>query len=77
MSQLSLYLDDETMQALREMADAGGKSLSKCAAELIRNSSVTEWPPGYEQVLGSIDDPSFIAPVRIVSRFDAEAGRIR
>ncbi len=76
-SQLSLYLDEETMRALREMADAGGVSLSKCAAELIRSSAVNEWPPGYERVLGCIDDPTFVAPVRIVSKFDAEAGRIR
>ena len=39
MSQLSLYLDDETMAALRDMAQAGGKSLSKCAVELIRNAA--------------------------------------
>ena len=77
MSQLSLYLDDETMAALRDMAQAGGKSLSKCASELIRNAAVSEWPPGFERLFGSIDDPTFQAPVRIVSKLDAEAGHVR
>lgn len=77
MSQLSLYLDDETMAALRDMAQAGGKSLSKCAAEIIRNAAVSEWPPGWERLLGSIDDPTFEAPVRIVSKLDAQKGNLR
>lgn len=77
MSQLSLYLDDETMDALRDMADAGGKSLSKCAAEIIRNAAVSEWPPGFERLFGSIADETLEAPVRIVSKLDAEAGHLR
>lgn len=77
MSQLSLYLDDETMAALRDMANAGGKSLSKCAAELIRSAAISEWPPGYERLIGCINDPTFQAPVRIVSRKDAEEGHVR
>lgn len=77
MSQLSLYLDDETMAALRNMAQAGGKSLSKCAAEIIRNAAVSEWPPGFERLFGSVDDDTFQTPVRIVSKLDAEAGHVR
>lgn len=77
MSQLSLYLDDETMAVLRDMAQAGGKSLSKCAVELIRNAAVSEWPPGFESLFGSIDDPTFQAPVCIVSKVDMEAGHVR
>ena len=77
MSQLSLYLDDGTMAALRDMADAGGKSLSKCAAEIIRNAAVSEWPPGFDRLFGSIGDETFKTPVRIVSKLDAEAGHLR
>lgn len=77
MSQLSLYLDDETMTALRDMANAGGKSLSKCAAEIIRNAAVSEWPPGFDRLFGSIEDETFETPVRIVSKLDAEAGHLR
>ena len=45
--------------------------------ELIRNAAVSEWPPGFERLFGSIDDPTFQAPVRIVSKVDMEAGHVR
>ena len=77
MPQLSLYLDDQTMNALRDMADIGGTSLSKCAAELIRNAAVNEWPPSVERLIGSIDDVSFKQPVRIMSKRDVKEMRMR
>lgn len=62
MPQLSLYLDDETMETLRTDSERSGLSMSKYAAKLIReHAGGPEWPRGYwERVYGSITDPTFM-----------------
>jgi hypothetical protein len=68
MPQLSLYIDDDTMEMLRDGAKAEGVSLSRYAADAIveRHSGAArrdEWPAGYwESVYGCLDDPTFVAP---------------
>ena len=65
MAQLSLYLDDATMETLRTDAKRQGVSLSKYAAGLIRDhAGGNGWPVGYwEQVYGCLaDDDSFVRP---------------
>ena len=58
MPQLSLYIDDDTMEMLRDGAKAEGVSLSRYAADAIveRHSGAArrdEWPAGYwESVYG-------------------------
>lgn len=53
MAQLSLYMDDVSMDALRADAEAEGKSISSYAREVLesRHDSkrgwVNGWPPGY------------------------------
>lgn len=53
MAQLSLYMDDASMEELRLDAEAAGKSISAYAREVLetRHESkrgwVNGWPPGY------------------------------
>ena len=59
MPQLSLYIDDQTMETLRISACGEGVSMSKYAATLIRNRALYGgWPQGYwESVYGCLDEP--------------------
>ena len=62
MPQLSLYLDDQTMETLRNDAAREGTSLSKHARHLISNNASSAWPAGFWDLYGSIDDPTFVRP---------------
>ena len=58
MPQLSLYIDDATMETLRTSALSEGVSMSKYAAGLIRDRALHgSWPQGYwESVYGCLSD---------------------
>ncbi len=62
MAQLSLYMDDASMEELRADAEAAGKSISAYARDVLekRNEShhggANGWPPGYFDLFGSIPD---------------------
>ena len=72
MPQLSLYLDEPSMQMLREKAELSHLSMSKFVADLIRQSETrTSWPEGYwDGVYGSVSDPSFEAPADLAPSLD-------
>lgn len=72
MPQLSLYLDDETMELLRERSARSQDSMSKYVAKLIqRDDACVGWPQGYwEKVYGSLDDPTFVVPDEINAPLD-------
>ena len=61
MPQLSLYLDDDTMETLRAAARGEGVSMSKYASGLIRERArFGGWPQGYwEDVYGCLHDDTF------------------
>ena len=58
MPQLSLYMNDKTMDTLRQCAALEGVSLSSYAASLIRKAANgSAWPDGYwENVYGCLSD---------------------
>ena len=58
MPQLSLYIDEATMGTLQASARAGGVSMSRYAADLIRERERRGgWPQGYwESVYGCLGD---------------------
>ena len=62
MPQLSLYLDDDTMDLLRQDAAREGVSLSKHASRVIRESSTSAWPKGFFDLYGALDDDTFVVP---------------
>ena len=64
MAQISLYVDDEVLDELKERAAREGKSVSKLTAEIIeadRRSSA--WPEGWFDLCGCMAlDDSFVEP---------------
>ena len=63
MPQLSLYLDEPTLASLRANSALADLSLSKYVANLIRNRHENgEWPAGYWDIYGALEDEAFTAP---------------
>lgn len=62
MPQLSLYVDDATMEILRTAAKGEGLSMSRYASGLIRERAhFGGWPQGYwENVYGCLQDDTFV-----------------
>lgn len=56
MSQVTLYLDDETQSLMRERAKAAGMSNSKWVASLIRKQALREWPTSVKALAGRFED---------------------
>lgn len=63
MPQLSLYLDEPTMEALRQDAARAGTSLSKYVANVLHeHAEASRWPDGFFDLYGAFDDECFEAP---------------
>jgi hypothetical protein len=64
MPQLTIYLDQESDEAVRQAAQREQLSQSKWAriALLKAASEEHQWPPNYQNLFGSITDPSFAPP---------------
>ena len=56
MAQISLYLEDDTAQKLRSVAESYGVSVSSLVADLIRNKIAREWPECVIQLAGAWKD---------------------
>lgn len=77
MPQLSLYLDDDTMDAMREHATAEHLSLSKYASRCIASgNSSSAWPSDFWNLYGSIKDDTFERPVELDPELDASDGEL-
>ncbi len=72
MPQLSLYLDEETMQKVESAAKSQRLSISKWVAQQIRSRVNAEYPKEYEGLYGSVQDPSFTVPGDLPFSIDAE-----
>lgn len=73
MAQLTLYLDAETEEKVRAAARREKKSLSRWAGEhLARAAGGGNWPKGYFELFGSVDDESFRVAEEIPSALDTE-----
>ena len=63
MPQLSLYLDDSTMNALRQDAAREGKTLSKFVSSALRDRERGKgWPEGFFNLYGACNDDTFVEP---------------
>lgn len=62
MARLSLYLENEKMDALRKKAALANTSLSKYVVKLIDDDATGGWPDGYWDLFGSIEDETFCEP---------------
>ena len=72
MAQLNIYLDSKTEKEVRKAAERHALSLSKWAGDVLRRAAMSEqvWPENYADLLGSIDDETFIAPPDSPAHFD-------
>lgn len=70
MPQLSLYLDDATMESLRSDAGRENMSLSQYARGLIQNRAESAWPKGFWATYGALDDPTFVEPPELDASLD-------
>ncbi len=70
MPQLSLYLDDATMEALRSDAGRERVSLSQYARQLIRERAESAWPAGFWDTYGALSDPTFVVPAELDASLD-------
>lgn len=63
MPQLSLYIDSETLEMLREDAKKSNASMSKYVTRLIKSKSQSAWPDGYwDSIYGALADDAFVIP---------------
>jgi hypothetical protein len=63
MSQVSLYIDQEVLDAARRNARIKNISLSKYVTEALAGQDDSGWPEGYWDLFGALDDASFERPL--------------
>lgn len=56
MGQVTLYLDKETEERMKEAASAVGVSQSRWLADLIREKTANEWPKSVASLAGAWAD---------------------
>ena len=56
MAQVTLYLDEETVERVRRAARASGLSQSRWLAQLVREKTAREWPAVVREMAGSWGD---------------------
>lgn len=56
MAQVTLYLDEETIERVRRAARASGLSQSRWLAQLVREKTAREWPAVVKEMAGSWTD---------------------
>lgn len=64
MPQVTLYLDAETLQLMREKAEAAGLPYSRWVAKLIRGEAASTWPADLALSLGSFPEMPLADAVR-------------
>ena len=63
MAQLSLYVDDSTMEDLRRDAAREGKTLSKFVAGVLKDHAENNrWPNGFFNLYGVCEDGVLVEP---------------
>jgi len=73
MPQISLYIDEPTLKKVETAALREHVSISKWVARQIRARIEPVYPAGYEELFGSIDDPTFEEPQEL--GIGADVGR--
>ncbi|MDR2380662.1 MAG: ribbon-helix-helix domain-containing protein, partial [Bifidobacteriaceae bacterium] len=59
---VSLYLDDEVIAASESAARQRGMSLSRYVNGQLRAASGAQWPDGFFDLFGAIEDDAFTRP---------------
>jgi len=64
MAQVTLYLDEETIERVRRAARASGLSQSRWLAQLVREKTAREWPAAVREMAGSWADFPEVEEIR-------------
>ena len=72
MSQVTLYLDEETAERMRQAAQRDGVSQSQWVACLIRERTRTDWPAEVRALAGAWADMPLSEEIRGVAAGDVE-----
>jgi hypothetical protein len=70
MPQISLYIDEKTLEKVENAALKQHVSISKWVADQLRARIEPSYPTGFEKLFGSVKDKSFIRPDEIASSRD-------
>jgi len=62
MPQISLYVDEKTLQQIENAAKSEKKSISKWVSSKLKSSLQNRWPEGYFNLFGGIKDDTFTEP---------------
>ena len=71
MPQLSLYIDEDTLQKIEAGASMSKTSVSKFVSAALREYFTHNWPEGYKNIFGSITDDHFVLPDALDFTLDA------
>ncbi len=58
MSQVTIYLDEQTDKKLRQAVDQSGLSKSQWITRLIKEKTATEWPEAVREMVGEWQEVS-------------------
>lgn len=73
MAQVSLYVDDATLQKIKISAQKQNLTLSKWVLAVIKKNISPSYPPEFENLFGSISDETFKRPEQ--ADFSADSKR--
>ena len=62
MPQLSLYIDQDTLDKVTNRARSENVSVSKLVTSILSRDLADTWSPKFLATLGSIQDPTFVEP---------------
>ena len=65
MPQISLYIDEKTLEKVSESAKSENKSISNWVKSKIQKSLNDEWSEEFKSLIGSIVDDTFVEPVKL------------
>jgi hypothetical protein len=75
-AQVTLYLDEETIERARSAARASGVSQSRWLAELVREKTARQWPEAVHELAGSWGDFPEAEDLRRARGRDVERERL-
>ncbi|MBF0546392.1 MAG: toxin-antitoxin system, antitoxin component [Candidatus Riflebacteria bacterium] len=76
MPQVSLYIDQETLIKIEQLAHKQGTSISKWVGNNIKKLIRNDYPDGFFQLFGAINDESINKPENLSFNHDAKREEI-
>lgn len=77
MPQISLYIDEKTLEQVSKSAKSENKSISNWVKSKIQKSLNDEWSEEFKSLIGSITDETFIKPEELYFTDDIVRGEMK